>query len=390
MESSPFRAIVSWLDRPPRDGPLQGLRVGIKDVIAVEGVPRLCGAPPGVMDPAPQPRDATCVARLVADGAHIVAITTTHQLSYGVTTPGVENPAAPGRIAGGSSGGAAAALAAGLIDGALGTDTAGSVRIPAACCSVMGLKTTESFVPRDGVAPLAPSFDTVGPMARDVATLAALLSSISGSDVRPALPSRLRVGVVAQARESPMDQTIRDGWKTALGILRSAGARISDVSIPQWDEQHRAGGRILASEAADAHRDTLRLHADALAPDVRAALESAARLSQETVLEARRTAAMLRDRVAGVFREVDVLILPVLPCRIPATGVATVMVQGREEPITSALTRLVDLANVAGVPAGAVPLAGADHGGVPFSVQVVGPWTGDATVLGVMELLGRA
>ena len=387
MESSPFGAIVSWVDRPPLDGPLQGLRVGIKDVIAVAGVPRLCGAPPGVVDPAPQRRDATCVARLVADGAQIVAITTPHQLSYGVTTPGVENPLAPGRIAGGSAGGAAAALAGGLIDGALGTDTAGSVRIPAACCGITALKTSEGLVPRDGVQPLAPSFDTVGPMARDVATLTALLRSITASDVRRALPSRLRVGVIAQARDSPLDESVREGWMTALAALRRAGAHITGVSIPQWDEQHRAGGRILASEAAEIHRETLRLHADVLAPDVRSALESAAHLSQDTVLAARRTAAMLRDRIAGVFREVDVLILPVLPCRIPPTGATSVTIAGREESIASALTRLVDVANVAGIPAGAVPLRGTDQGGVPFSVQVVGPWTGDSTVLAVMQLL---
>lgn len=386
METASFGAIVSWVDRPPRGGVLNGLRVGIKDVIAVQGVPRRSGAP-GIVDASPQPRDATCVARLVADGAQIVATTTTHQLSYGVTTPGVQNPAAPGRIAGGSSGGAAAALAAGLIDGALGTDTAGSVRIPAACCGVAALKTTEGLVPRDGVQPLAPSFDTVGPMARDVATLTALLRSITGSEIVPTLPSRLRVGVVREARESPLDDVIRDAWTAVLQLLRRQGARVVDVSIPLWDEQHRAAGRILAAEALKAHGETLRVHAKGLAPDVRAALESATTLSQEKVLDARRTAAMVRDRIAGVFRDVDVLVLPVLPCRVPLVGADTVTIGDRPEPVASALTRLVDFANVAGIPAGAVPLRGSDVGGVPFSVQVAGAWTAEPTVLGVMALL---
>ncbi|MPZ74273.1 MAG: Asp-tRNA(Asn)/Glu-tRNA(Gln) amidotransferase GatCAB subunit A, partial [Nitriliruptorales bacterium] len=277
MESSSRGAVVTWVDRAAGPGPLRGLRLGVKDVIAVEGVPRLCGAP-GFVDDTPQPRDATCVARLVADGALLVATTTTHQLSYGVTTPGVSNPVAPDRIAGGSSGGSAAALATGLVDGALGTDTAGSVRIPAACCGLTALKPTEGIVPRDGVQPLSPTLDTVGPMARDVATLTAMLSSLAAAEIRPRLPAGLRVGVVEEAWESRLHDEVRTAWAGVLDVLRGQGARTAAVSIPQWDESHRAAGRIIAREAWKLHRDRLRRHAEALDPDVRVVLESGASL----------------------------------------------------------------------------------------------------------------
>src|SRR5688500_8905041 len=135
-------AVVAQVNvAPTGDGPLRGLRAAVKDLIAIAGEPRECGAR-GIVDPAPQPSHATVVARLLAGGATVVARTATHQLAYGIVTPQTRNPVAPDRIAGGSSGGTAAALAAGLVDIGLGSDTGGSIRIPAACCGVVGLKTT--------------------------------------------------------------------------------------------------------------------------------------------------------------------------------------------------------------------------------------------------------
>lgn len=384
-EADPYGAIVTPVDRPPASGPLNGLRLGIKDLIAVQGVPRLCGAP-DMVDRTPQPRDATAVARLAAAGGHIVATTATHEFGWGVTTPGTRNPRAPGRMAGGSSGGSAAALAAGMVDGALGTDTAGSIRIPAACCGVVGLRPTEGLVPRDGVQPLAPSFDVVGPMARDVGTVAALQAALTGGAQQP-LARTPRIGCVRDADDAPLDPQVRTAWQEMLAELR-AHAVVTDVVLPDLERAHDALALILAAEEIKVHAGTLERYAELLSPGVRAALERGRSLAPDDVAEARRTAALWRDRMTGVFSGVDVLVLPVLPCRVPDVGAKTVDVEGLQERVGSALTRLNTPWSLAGLPAGAVPVA-TDGGGGPIGLQVVGAWRTDAVILQVMELVER-
>lgn len=383
--NDPYNSVVTWIDRPARPGPLDGLRVGIKDVIAVAGVPMLCGAG-DIVDRSPQAADAEVVRRLVAGGAKVVATTACHQFSFGLTTPGTINPRAPGHTAGGSSGGAAAALAGGIIDGAVGTDTAGSVRIPAACCGVVGLKTTEGVVSRSGVEPLAPSFDTVGPMARDTGTVRRLLEAMAATDLATTAAPRLRIGLVKEALDAPIDPAVRAVWIRLMEDLRRRGERVVEVSVPMLTEAHPALGRIIAAEGFARYGHVLRDHPDALLPDVRQRLEAGARMTQEKLLAARRTAALVRDRLTGVFAEVDVLVLPVLPCRVPQADAIQVDVGDRTEAVASALTRFVGLANLAGVPAGAIP-CDRDDAGAPIALQVVGGWRTEATVLAAMERL---
>lgn len=380
-------AIVTWIDRAALPGPLEELRVGIKDLIAVEAVPRLCGAPE-MVDTAPSTRDAPAVARLRAAGAQLVATTATHEFGWGVVTPAVRNPRAPGRIAGGSSGGSAAALAAGLVDGALGTDTLGSIRIPAACCGVVGLKPSEGVVPREGVQPLAPSFDTVGPMARDVATVTRLLAVLSGRPLTPALPSLLRVGVVREVREGPVDPQVRRAWDDVLAALRAEGGRIRDVSIARVAHTHAAAVTVLAAEELRVHTATIEQHWDALSPGVRRAFERSRKVASDDVLSARRDVAMWRSSLASVFRAAEVLVLPVLPCRVPAVGAATVDIEGEVETLGGALTRLTSPWSAAGLCAAAVPVAH-DSGGAPLGIQVVGPWGHEHVVLAVAGLVER-
>lgn len=386
--NDPYNSVVTWIDRPVQPGPLGGLRVGIKDVIAVAGAPMLCGAP-GVVDASPQAEDADVVKRLVAAGADLVATTACHQFSFGLTTPGTINPRAPGHTAGGSSGGAAAALAAGIIDGAVGTDTAGSVRVPAACCGVVGLKTTEGLVSREGVEPLAPSVDTVGPMARDTATTRRLLQAMTGSELDSSAPPRLRVGLVEEAVSSPIHPEVRAVWMRVIEQLRARGHAVVDVSVPMLAAAHPALGRIIAAEGYARHGHTLRDQPEALLPDVRQRLEAGARVTQDKLLAARRTAALLRGRLTGLFSEVDVLVLPVLPCRTPRADEIRVDVGDGTEPVASALTRLVGPSNLAGVPAGAVP-CDTDGLGAPVALQVMGSWRAEATVLTAMEHIEEA
>lgn len=380
-------AVVTWIDRPAVPGPLNGLRIGIKDLIAVEGVSRLCGAP-GMVDPTPCEQDAPAVARLAAAGAQIVATTATHEFGWGVVTPAVDNPRAPGRIAGGSSGGSAAALAAGLIDGALGTDTLGSIRIPAACCGVVGLKPSEGVVPREGVQPLAPSFDTVGPMARDVDTVTRLQAVLAGGPLAPALPSPLRVGVVRQVRDGPVDPEVRRAWDHVLAALRSEGGRLRDVSMDRVAQAHAAAVTIMAAEELTVHAATIEQHWDALSPGVRRAFERSRNVANDDVLSARRDVAMWRSSLKGTFEAADVLVLPVLPCRVPVVGAAAVDVEGEVETLGGALTRLTSPWSAAGTCAVAVPVA-RDSAGAPIGIQIVGAWGQEHVVLAVAALVER-
>lgn len=382
--NDPYNSIVTWVERPAPPGPLNGLRTGVKDVIAVAGVPMLCGAP-GAVDPTPRPRDAEVVRRVAAAGADLVATTACHQFSFGVTTPGTINPRAPDHTAGGSSGGAAAALAAGIIDGAIGTDTAGSVRIPAACCGVVGLKTSEGVVSRDGVEPLAPSFDSVGPMARDTATVRRLLEAMTGRPLPSPAAGRLRIGLVSEAVDAAIHPEVRAVWLRVVDELRT-GHQVVDVSIPLLAEAHPSLGRIIAAEGYARHGHWLRDHPEMLLADVRERLEAGQRMTQEKLLAARRTAALLRDRLTGVFAKVDVLVLPVLPCRVPRSDDERVDVGGVTEAVASALTRLVGPWNLAGVTAGAVP-CDRDTDGAPIAVQLVGAWRAESTVLAAMQLV---
>ena len=382
-----YGAVVTWVDRPAQPGPLNGLRVGVKDLIAVAGVPRLCGMPQ-IVDRAAQPDDAAAVARLVAAGARIVATTATHPFGWGVTTPGTVNPRHPELTPGGSSGGSAAALAAGIVDGALGTDTAGSIRIPAACCGVVGLRPSEGLVPRDGIQPLAPSLDTVGPMARDVATTARLLAALTAKPYEAAEPPALTVGVLREVEESRLDPQVRIAWRIALDQLRADGAQITSVALPLLSAARTATMTVLAAEEARTHAGTLAEFSDHLSPGVISALRDAQAIPNPVVLEARRQLALFRDALGGVLAEVDVLVLPVLPCRVPAVDARTVDVDGDAERVGHALTMLNSPFSGAGVPAGAVPFT-SDRSGAPVGLQVVGAWQRDDVVLGVMALLER-
>ena len=385
MTGDPDGAIVEWLDREHRPGPLSDLRVGIKDNIAVAGVVRRAGLPPAEADVA-QETDAEVVRSLAAAGAQIVATTTTHQLGYGVVTPGTRNPRAPDRIAGGSSGGAAAAVARGLLDGGVGSDSAGSVRIPAACCGVVGFKPSEGMVSRHGLLPFAATLDTVGPVGRDVATVTRMLPAMLLQPGSPARTGPLRIGLLAQVTQAPLDPEVDTAWRHIVDGFRSAGAKVSTVDLPLFAEAHPASGRILAAEALRTQRWALEQRGGDLDPQVRGLLEAAESLPQDKVLEARRTAALFRDRLGGVFSDVDILVLPTLPCRVPPVGATRLSVGSADESLASALTRLAGPWNLAGVPAGTVPV-GRDGGGGPIGVQVVGSWHADHTVVFAMGLV---
>lgn len=382
----PWGAIVSWVDAPAGADALSGLRLGVKDLIAVAGVRRGCGAE-RVLDDRVEERDAACVSRLLRAGATLTATTTTHQFAYGIVTPATRNPRAPDRIAGGSSGGSAAALADGLVDLALGTDTGGSIRIPAACCGVVGLKPTLGAVPTEGVFPLAPSLDTVGLLARDPATLRAGLEPLLERALEPT-SGPLRVGVPRQTAAVVLDPDVRAAWQDALAGLRGDGHLVVEVDVPELPDAPAANGRILTAEARVSHAPLYPERAAAYDEDVRARLAAAEHVDPAAVAAARELRARLRERLTTVFAEVDVLCTPTLPCAVPLVGEDPVRVDGQTEARVTAMTRLTNPWNLAGVPAGSVPV-GRDRHGSPLGLQMVGPDGGEAAVIAGLEALAR-
>ena len=393
-------AVVRRLDRVAErpDGPLAGVVVGIKDALAVAGFPREVGAPDAVARD-PQPTDATAVAGWSEAGATLMAATQVHPLCFGVVTPATRNPRAPDRIAGGSSGGSAAALAAGLVHLAIGTDTGGSVRGPAACCGIVGLKTTRGLVGLSGACELAWSLDTIGPMATSVwdveLGLAAMLRPdpddpvyMSPPPFLPASPGPLRIGVPRQLEDTPIDPEVREVWQATLDDLRADGHRVVGIDLPSLIDAPAWNGLILSTEAAAVLGDLTDAPTSALPEEVRDRIRWGARQRGSDVAVARRRATVFAGELRAACREVDVICTPTLACRLPRVGEDEVVVDGSTQRTTFAMTKLTNPWNLLGVPAGTVP-AGRDSDGAPIGMQLIGPWWSEPTVLRAMEVVER-
>lgn len=374
-------------------GPLRGLPVGVKDLIDVAGLPTAGGSRhlsgPRRRVPA---ADAGCVARLRAAGAVIVGKTTTHEYAFGGTTPPTRNPRDTARIPGGSSGGSAAAVAAGHVRLALGSDTAGSVRIPSSYCGTAGLVPSPGRLPGDGVLPLAWSLDRVGLIAAtaaDIALSAAALGIISaaGGAARPAGFAGLRVGVPAGTLDEPIDPEIGAAVERALRTVRDLGGEVVDVEIPHGWAAVAAGMTIILGECLDYHRERRGPGAGELfGADVRAMLDLAEQVPAGAYVRAQRVRHLLRGEALAALSGVDLLAMPTMPCVAPrADAVADGMVPvgGTEVTMAAAHLRYNVLANLAALPCGTQPL-GTDRDGLPFGLQWVAAPGRDATLVSAM------
>ncbi len=383
-------------------GPLHGVPLAYKDLCFVRGLPTSCGTKSE--DYFIAERDATAVARLTHAGAITLGKLNLSELALGPFGDNahhgdVQNPWRLGHVAGGSSSGSGAAVAAGLVPGALGTDTGGSIRLPAACCGIVGLKPTYGRVSRAGVMPLSWSLDHVGPMARTVRDVALLLSAIAGHDPADATSSRravpdyvaaldhpirgLRVGVPSNFYWDGLDGEVAAAVRSAVQTLGELGAAVSERPVPDPRMAADVANVIARAESAAIHARILREEPHALQPAVRARLEVGLHLGAVDYLQAARLRARFcRGFLRDVLADVDVLAMPTIP--EPAPAFAAVKAGSTDEVVLrmGRFSRLTRPWNTLGLPALSLP-CGFSAAGLPIGLQLVGRPFDEATVLRV-------
>ncbi len=358
-------------------GPLHGVPVSIKDLIDVAGVPTTAASrvPVG----SPPDADAAVVARLRAAGAIVIGKCNLHEFAFGTTGEDsafgpARHPLDPGRSPGGSSSGSAVSVAAGMAWASVGTDTGGSIRIPAAACGLVGLKPTFGEVPCDGVVPLAPSLDHVGPLARGVADARLVFRVLRGADpARPAArdPVTRRLGCPRPFLLDRLDAEVRATFEQATGRLRDGGWDVRDAPVRHAKDTPAVCLHLLLPEAAAAHAHGLDRHADRYRPDVRLRLELGRYVMAEDYVRAQRGRAVLADAVDAALAGCDALVLPTLAVPAPPLGAGKVEIDGRPEALRPLTLRLTQLFNATGHPAVSIP-CGSTGGGLPCGLQLVG------------------
>jgi aspartyl-tRNA(Asn)/glutamyl-tRNA(Gln) amidotransferase subunit A len=318
------------------------------------------------------------VTALEEAGYGVVGKTNLHEFAYGITSDNphfgaVVNPLDAGRIPGGSSGGSGAALAAGLCESALGTDSAGSIRLPAACCGIVGFKPTWGLVPADGVFPLAPSFDTVGPMARSVAGCIGMMGALAPAAV-PASPADLGEVRAALAWTEHAEPLVRARVEEAASLLASA----ERIDLPLPGDLNPA----FQAEAADVHRELFAERADLYGENVRRKLEAAFAVTAEQADASRAERDAYGDRMAEALEGYDVLLTPTMPMVAPPVGPGDLVLRERMISLTRPFNGLR-------WPALALP-CGAAEGGLPASLTIAAGPRDDALVLAVGEAVQHA
>lgn len=378
-------------------GPLHGIPIGVKEIYDMAGVPSTSSSRVRA-DYLPD-EDSVVVAKLRQAGAVVVGRTQSHEFAYGVVTPQTRNPWRTDRIAGGSSGGSAAAVAVGACFLGLGSDTAGSIRIPAALCGTVGLKPSYGRVSRTGVTPFAWSLDHAGPLTRSVEDAALAMNVMAGYD--PGDPGSVDIpvpdfaadlgrevagttaGVPVNLFTEHVDPQIKIAVDAACTRLADLGVRLREVRLPMADEVMATEFGILQPEAASFHEQTLREHGDLYTEDVRAALQAGMSVLATDYLAAQRKRDLFRQQWNALFDEIDILVAPTVPvAAMEAARPEVTWPDGLTEGPVQAYIRFSAPANLAGLPALSVP-CGFTDAGLPIGLQIIGRAFDEATVLRV-------
>ncbi|PYR47584.1 MAG: hypothetical protein DMF89_18620 [Acidobacteria bacterium] len=368
------RELAAGFDR----GPLQGVPLSIKDLIDVNGTPTTAAS--RVREGHVARHDAAAVSRLRAAGAVLVGKTNLHEFAFGTTNEEsafgpARNPHDPTRSPGGSSGGSAASVAAGMALASLGTDTGGSIRIPAAACGTVGLKPTFDELPTDGVIPLSRTMDHLGPLAKTVTDTWYVFRALHGG-THPKLPEaqparHLRLAIPRPYFCDLLDDSVRSRFDAAVTALRAAGASINDTELRRTDLIAPAYLHIVFGDAAAYHGPTLDAVPDRYTRPVRLRLEMARYVLAEDYVRALQVRQWLRHEVDVALRGYDALLLPTLPIPAPSLGAASVRIGTRDEPVRNVMLRLTQLFNLTGHPAISIP-CGVTEEGLPCGLQLVG------------------
>jgi len=381
-------------------GPLQGIPVALKDLFDRAGVVTTAGS--RLLRNAAA-TDAAVTARLRAVGAVFVGKTNLHEWAFGVTTDNphfgpARNPFAPERIPGGSSGGNAVALATGMCFSSIGSDTGGSIRIPASLCGIVGLKPTSGRVSLRGAVPLSWTLDHAGPMARTVRDVAITLAAIAGHD--PADPGSvdhpvedylggleggargIRIGLAVPYFFEQADPEVTRAVRAAARVLEMAGASVTEIALPRTGELRETQRTILGADAAAFHRERIAAHRDGYGRDVAARIDAGLAVTGAEYAAARRTRDELIRAFDDVFDTLDLLVLPTTPTVAPLReGADAVAAAAR-------LTGLTSPFNLTGLPAISIP-CGRDGAGLPIGLQLVSRRWGEALLLRVARAYER-
>ena len=387
-------------------GPLHGIPISLKDNIYTAGIRTTAGSK--ILRDFIPLHDARVVTQLLQTGAVVLGKTNMHEFAYGVTSNNphygpVRNPFDLARVSGGSSGGSAAAIAAGLCYGSIGTDTGGSIRIPAGLCGIVGLKPSVGRVDVDGVIPLSPRLDCVGSLARSARDAALLLEPIflrvKGEPVLSSLQKFSRKGRtihIGMPREFFFDvisDEVRKVFEAALRTCAKQGAKIKRISIPFLDQTEDAGNQIAWAEATHYHQQAGWFPSQAAdyGEDVRTRLELGARVSPAAYLQALE----IRDkfiqglRLAMADEGVDAIVVPTTPITAPLIGEETTSIGEKTYPTRALLLRLNRPANLAGVPAISIP-CGTTSSGLPVGLQIIGAVADEHLLLRIAYTLEHA
>nr|WP_042180272.1 amidase [Kibdelosporangium sp. MJ126-NF4] len=359
------------VDTAPQDGVLHGIPYAAKDLVDTADV--ACEYGSTAFTGRVASTDATVVTRIRAAGGVLTGKTATHEIAYGMSTPGVRNPWNLEKMVSGSSGGSAAALAARQVPLALGTDTGGSLRVPSAFCGTTAIKPTYGLVPSTGVMTLAQSFDTVGPMARSAQDCWLLLRVLTGQ--APAEPDAV-VADIEQVRVGVADIATPDQLAVAE-TLRGLGARLVDMQLPPLDIAQAVGTVLAVVEASTEFRGHLSGEAQ-FSDETQSMLEAGLTVPVADFLHAQRVRAAIRRTYVALFADVDVILMPTSPVTDLPHGASDV----DGVPLIPVLTRFTFLANLTGLPAIAFP-CGFTSAGMPVGAQLMGSAGSEALLAAV-------
>ncbi|MDH7499698.1 MAG: amidase [candidate division NC10 bacterium] len=380
-------------------GPLHGIPISLKDLIATQGTRTTAGSRI-LADWIPQ-ADATIVTQFKKAGAILLGKANLHEFAYGPTGVNphygtAQNAWDPGRIPGGSSSGSAASVTHSFCLGSIGTDTGGSVRIPASLMGIVGLKPTYGLVSLKGIVPLAWSLDHAGPMTKSVIDAALMLQAIAGHDPRdPSSPNRpipdysqalqgdvkgLRIGLVREYLDSPMEAEVKDGVIASAKGMETLGAKVEEVSLPQLKYAPVVSFLIMASESMAFHRRFMKTRAADYGEDIRVRLGLGQFVLATQYLQAQRVRRLLYRHLREALGRFDLLLTPTLPITAPRIEDREIEVEGKSVDVRLVLTRFTRAFNVTGHPALSLP-CGLSPSGLPIGVQLIGRPFAEETLL---------